>query len=56
MYDYEIEGYSVKWKTGEEIHRRDGFSTEESATDFAREKLKTTDNVTIIQARRMIGW
>lgn len=56
MYDYEIKGYRVIWKTGEKIHTKTGFITEESAVDFAKKKLKTADFVNLIQERHAIGW
>lgn len=54
-YDYEIRGYCVEWKIGEKLYKEDGF-TEESATKFAREKLKTADEVALIQESYAIGW
>lgn len=55
-YDYEIRGYTVQWSIGGKSYKQDGFCTEESAAEFAREKLKTADSVTLIQERHAIGW
>lgn len=55
-FDYEIRGYVVEWKIGEKKYKQDGFSTEESAINFAREKLKTTaDWANIIKESYAVG-
>ena len=57
MYDYETRGYVVEWTIGEKKYKQDGFDTEESAADFAREKLKTiADLANVIEERCAIGW
>lgn len=55
-YDYEIRGYYVEWKIGDKIYKQDGFDTEESAAEFAREKLIEVDSVALIEERYAIGW
>lgn len=55
-FDYEIRGYVVEWKIGNKTYKQNGFDTEESAKEFAKEKLKEFDSVTLIQERYAIGW
>ena len=55
-YDYEIRGYFVEWWIGEEKYKKDGFSTEESAAEFAREMLKKADKIALIKEEYAIGW
>ena len=56
MYDYETKGFYVKWKVGKKTHKKSGFRTEESAAQFAREKLKEADSVALFEERYAIGW
>lgn len=55
-FDYEIRGYVVEWEIGDKTYKQNGFGTEESAAEFAKEKSKESDSVALIQERYAIGW
>lgn len=54
--DYEIKGYIVEWKVNGKSYKKSGFSTEESAIAYAKEKLSSSDEVGITKLLSVLGW